>query len=72
MQLHLSGDPGPVEVGVPPALLVLGVFVLFARLDEWDAEVTLLPVHGHLVLPGRDGRGLILLGCLVGWKTKTQ
>lgn len=64
MQLHLSGDPGPVEVGVPPALLlVLRVFVLVTRPDERDAEVALLPVHGHLVLPGRDGRGRILLGC---------
>lgn len=67
MQLHLPGDPGPVEVSVPPALLlVLGVFVLVARPDERDAEVSLLPVHGHLVLPGRDGRGWILLGCLIG------
>lgn len=67
MQLHLAGDPGPVEVGVPPALLlVLGVFVLLARPDERDAEVALLPVHGHLVLPRRDGRGCVLLGCSIG------
>lgn len=64
VQLHLPGDPGPVEVGVPPALLlVLGVFVLVTRPDERDAEVALLTVHGHLVLPGRDGRRRVLLGC---------
>lgn len=64
MQLHLPGDPRPVEVSVPPALLlVLGVFVLVTRPDEGDAEVSLLPVHGHLVMSGRDGRGMILLGC---------
>lgn len=64
MQLHLPGDPGPVKVGVPPALLlVLWVFVLVARPDEGDAEVSLLPVQRHLVLPGWDGWGRILLGC---------
>lgn len=66
MQLHLPGDPGPVEVGVPPALLVLWIFVLVARPDERDAKVSLLPVQRHLVLPGWDGRGRILLGCLIG------
>lgn len=66
VQLHLPGDPGAVKVRVPPALLlVLGVFVLVTRPDEGDAEVALLPVHGHLVLPGRDGRGRVLLGCWV-------
>lgn len=64
MQLHLPGDPRPVEVSVPPALLLaLRVFVLVARPDERDAEVALLPVHRHLVLPGRYGRGRVLLGC---------
>lgn len=72
MQLHLPGDPGPVEVSVPPALLVLGVFVRLARPDERDAEVALLPVQGHLVLPGRDGRGRILLGCLIEWNKKKK
>lgn len=67
MQLHLPGDPGAVEVGVPPALLlVLWVFVLVARPDERDAEVSLLPVQHHLVLPGWDGRGRVLLSCLIG------
>lgn len=74
MQLHLPGDPGPVEVSVPPALLlVLRVFVLVARPDEWDAEVALLPVHRHLVLPGRYGRGWVLLSCwLDGGKKKVR
>ena len=48
----------------PPALLlVLGILVLIARPDEGDPEVALLPVHGHFMLPGRDGRGRVLLGC---------
>lgn len=64
MQLHLPGDPGAVEVGVPPSLLLIGrLLVLVAGPDERDAEVALLPVHGHLVLPGRDGRSRVLLGC---------
>jgi len=64
VELHLPGDPGPVEVCVPPAfLLALGVFVLVARADERDAEVALLPVHRHLVLPRRDGRSRVLLRC---------
>lgn len=69
MQFHLPGNPGTIEVGVPPAfLLVLWVFVLVARPDERDAEVSLLPVQCHLVLPGWDGRGRILLSCLIGWR----
>lgn len=64
MQLHLPGNPGSVEVRVPPALLlVLGVLVLVAWPDERDAEVALLPVHRHLVLPGRYRWGWVLLGC---------
>lgn len=64
MQLHLPGDPGPVEVGVPPAfLLAVGLFVLVARPDEGDAEKALLPVHRHFILPRWDGRGCVLLGC---------
>lgn len=71
MQFHLPSDPGSVKVSVPPALLlVLGVFVLVAGPDERNAEISLLPVHGHLMLPGRDGRGWILLGCLIGEKEK--
>lgn len=63
MELHLPGDPGAVEVGVPPALLlVLWVFVLVCRADEGNAEVALLSVHRHLLLLGWDWWGRVLLG----------
>lgn len=65
VQLHLPCDPRPVKVGVPPAFLLglLGLLVLLSGSDERDAEVALLPVHRHVVLPGRDGRGQVVLGC---------
>lgn len=64
VELHLSGDPRPVEVGVPPTLLlVLGVFVLVSRPDERDAEIALLPVHGHLLMLRRRRGSWVLFGC---------
>lgn len=64
VQLHLSGNPRPVEMCVPPALLLgLRLFVLVTRPDERDAEVALLPVQRSLVLAGWDGRCRVLLGC---------
>ena len=57
VKLHLPGDPGAVEVGVPPALLlVLGVFVLVGWPDEGDAEVALMAVHGYFLLLVCHGR----------------
>lgn len=63
VQLHLSGDPGAVEVRVPPAFLLLRLLELFRRPDERDAEVTLLPIGRQLLLQRREGRGQALLGC---------
>lgn len=66
MQLHLPGDPGPIEVCIPPALLLaMGIFVLVAWPDERDAEKALLPVHCHFMLPCWDGRGRVLLSCFL-------
>lgn len=65
VQFQLPGDPGPVKVGVPPALLlVLGVLVLVPGPDEGDAEVALLAVHGYLLLLGGHGWSRVLLGCV--------
>lgn len=62
VELHLPGDPGPIEVGVPPALLLtLRVFVLVRRADERDSKESLLPVHFDLLLPGRKLSGRVLL-----------
>ncbi|TNN29392.1 hypothetical protein EYF80_060460 [Liparis tanakae] len=65
---------GPVEVGVPPALLLPPrvVFVLVARPDERDAEVALLPVHRHLALPRREGRSRVLQRCSLTNKQQTN
>lgn len=64
MQLHLSGDPRPIEVGVPPALLlVLRVLVLVSGSDERDPKVSLLAVHGDFLMLGRCWRSRVLLSC---------
>lgn len=71
VQLHLPSDPRPVEVSVPPALLLaLRLLVLVSGTNEGDPEVPLLPVHGRLDLSGRDGRGHALLGC--DWTEESQ
>lgn len=62
MEFHLPGNPWSVEMGIPPAfLLILRVFVLVGRADEWDAEEALLSVHFDLLLPGRTLRRRVLL-----------
>lgn len=62
VEFHLPSDPGPVKMGIPPALfLVLRIFVLVSRADEWDAEETLLSVHLKLLLPGRKLSCRVLL-----------
>lgn len=64
MEFHLPGNPRSIKMGIPPALLlVLRVFVLVSRADEWDAEEALLSVHFDLLLPGRKLSGWVLLSC---------
>lgn len=49
-------------MSIPPALLlILWVFILVCRADERDAKVALLPIHGNLLLPGRNRRSWVLL-----------
>lgn len=64
VKLHLPGNPRPVEVRVPPALLLaLRLFVLVRGADERDAEEALGPGPADLLRP-RQGRGShALLGC---------
>lgn len=62
MEFHLPGNPRSIKMGIPPAfLLILRVFVLVSRADEWDAEEALLSVHFDLLLPGRKLSGWVLL-----------
>lgn len=62
MEFHLPGNPRAIKVRVPPAFfLILRVFVLVGRADEWDAEEALLSVHFDLLLPGRELRRWVLL-----------
>lgn len=72
MELHLPGNPRSIEVGVPPAfLLVLGVFVLVGRADERNAEEALLPVPLRLLLPRRKLDRWVLLSIISNrlWST---
>lgn len=62
VELHLSGYPGSVEMGVPPALLfIVGVFVLVRGPDEGNAEIALLAVHCHFLMLSRRLRSWVLL-----------
>lgn len=64
VKLHLSGYPGTIEVGVPPALLlILRVFVLVCRADERNAEISLLAIHGHFLMLGRHRWSWVLFSC---------
>lgn len=66
MEFHLPGNPGAIKVGIPPAFfLILRVFVLVSRADEWNAEEALLAVHFDLLLPGRKLNGRVLLSYLL-------
>lgn len=62
MEFHLPGNPWSIKMSIPPAFfLILRVFVLVSRADEWDAEEALLSVHFDLLLPGRKLSGWVLL-----------